>query len=69
MLYQQSLFQKKWEILCNAPSTENPWKLLITTNTLELRYPEIKDIESTQRQAARFVKNKYGTTPGTITKI
>ena len=41
MLYQQSLFQKKWEILCNAPSTENPWKLLITTNTLELRYPVI----------------------------
>ena len=22
MLYQQSLFQKKWEILCNASSTE-----------------------------------------------
>ena len=35
------LVPKKWEILCNAPSTENPWKLLITTNTLELRYPLI----------------------------
>ena len=32
---------KKWEILCNAPSTENPWKLLITTNSLELSYPVI----------------------------
>ena len=30
---------------------------------------QIKDIESTQRRAARFVKNEYGTTPGTITKI
>ena len=29
----------------------------------------IKDIESAQRRAARFVKNEYGTTPGTITKI
>ena len=31
----------KWEILCNAPSTKNPWKLLITTNSLELSYPVI----------------------------
>ena len=30
---------KKWEILCNAPSTENPWKLSINTNSLELSYP------------------------------
>ena len=29
----------------------------------------IKDIESAQRQAASFVKNEYGTTLGTITKI
>ena len=29
----------------------------------------IKDIESAQRRAARYVKNEYGTTPGTITKI
>ena len=29
----------------------------------------IKDIESAQWRAARYVKNEYGTTPGTITKI
>ena len=29
----------------------------------------IKDIESAQRRAARYVKNEYGTNPGTITKI
>ena len=33
-----TLVPQKWEILCNAPSTENPWKLLITTNALELIY-------------------------------
>ena len=27
---------------------------------------QIKDIEGAQRRAARFVKNEYGTTPGTI---
>ena len=32
---------KKWEILCTAPSTENPRKLLISTNTLKLSYPVI----------------------------
>ena len=30
---------------------------------------QIKDIESMQRRAARFVKNEYGTTPGTVTKL
>ena len=30
---------------------------------------EIKDIESAQRRSARFLKNEYSTTPGTITKI
>ena len=32
---------KKWEILWNAPSTENPWKLFITTYSLELCYSVI----------------------------
>ena len=32
---------KKWEILRNTPSTENPWKLLITTISLELSYSVI----------------------------
>ena len=27
---------------------------------------QIKDIESVQRRAARFVKNEYSTTPGTV---
>ena len=35
------VIKKKWEILCTAPSTENPRKLLLTTNTLELSYPVI----------------------------
>ena len=30
---------------------------------------QIKDIESVQRRAARFVKNEYSTAPGTATKL
>ena len=30
---------------------------------------QIKDIESVQRRAARFVKSEYSTTPGSVTKI
>ena len=30
---------------------------------------QIKDTESVQRRAARFLKNKYSITPGTVTKI
>ena len=29
----------------------------------------MKDIESKQRQVARFVKNEYSTTPGIVEKI
>ena len=30
---------------------------------------QIKDIESVQRRAARFVNNEYSTTSGTVSKI
>ena len=30
---------------------------------------QIKDIESIQKRAARFVKNEYSTTPGTVTNL
>ena len=30
---------------------------------------KIKDTESVQRRAARFLKNEYSITPGTVTKI
>ena len=30
---------------------------------------QIKDIDSVQRRAARFVKNEYSTAPGTATKL